>query len=276
MDLHPTLLQDQAPRMSTEELRSQFLVQGLFQPGSTNLRYWEVDRTVIGGVSPLGSPLPLPNPPELKSAHFLERREVGVINVGGPGTVSASGLSYRMGHLDALYLGRDSSDITFASDSAAEPSLFWLQSFPAHAKHPSRLVKFADVTAEKLGSPAGANERLLSKLIHPAAFPTCQVVMGVTRISPGSVWNTMPPHTHLLRSEVYLYFAVQPANAVFHFMGGPQSTRHLVVKNLDAVLSPPWSIHSGAGTAHYSFVWGMGGENQEFSDMKKTEPSGLL
>jgi 4-deoxy-L-threo-5-hexosulose-uronate ketol-isomerase len=275
MDIHTSAFPGVVEEMSPASLRREFLVSGLFKAGEAILRYWDVDRTVIGGICPATGPLPLPNPPELKSSHFLERREVGLINIGGPGVVTAGGSRFPVAHLDALYLGRQAEGVTLASVSPAEPARFWLLSYPAHTAHPSRHVNFSEARPDRLGGPAGANERMLYKLIHPAAFPTCQLVMGITRLAAGSVWNTMPPHTHMLRSEVYLYFDVQPGNAVFHFMGYPDKTRHLVVHDTEAVLSPPWSIHSGAGTSHYSFIWGMGGENQEFSDMAKTEPGNL-
>jgi 4-deoxy-L-threo-5-hexosulose-uronate ketol-isomerase len=276
MDLHASVFPRISSELPPDELRREFLVEGLFSPGEARLRYWDVDRTVIGGICPVGAAIGLPNPTELKSAFFLERREVGIINIGGPGIVRAAGSEFRVANLDALYLGRQTKDVSFESESATEPARFWVQSYAAHTVHPSRHVKFAESPVERLGGAAGANERTLHKLIHPAAFPTCQVVMGITRIAAGSVWNTMPPHTHMLRSEVYLYFGIQPGNAVFHFMGNPQKTRHLVVHDTDAVLSPSWSIHSGAGTSHYSFIWGMGGENQEFSDMTRADPGKLL
>jgi 4-deoxy-L-threo-5-hexosulose-uronate ketol-isomerase len=276
MELHASVFKKIASELPPDDLRREFLAKGLFAAGEARLRYWEVDRTVIGAVCPTGSPIPLPNPSEVRSTHFLERREAGIINIGGPGVIRAGGTEFRMANLDALYLGKGVGDVSFASDSAEAPARFWIQSYPAHVAHPSRHVRFADSLGEKLGGPANANERSLHKLIDPAAFPTCQVVMGITRLAPGSVWNTMPPHTHMLRSEVYLYFGIQPGNVVFHFMGEPQKTRHLVVHDTDAVLSPPWSIHSGAGTSHYSFIWGMGGENQEFADMTRAEPGKLL
>ncbi len=251
----------------TALLRSEHLLPDPFQPGAIQLAWWETDRTIAGGILPVETPLALPNPADLRAAFFLERREAGVINIGGPGTVTVDGVAHPLAPLDAIYLGRGAKDVSFASADPAAPAKFWLLSYPAHAAYPTRHAPFAAAETVVLGAPATANERHLTKLIHAAAFPTCQVVMGVTRMQPGGVWNTMPPHTHLRRSEVYLYFDVQPAHAVFHFMGQPQETRHLLVHNEQAVLSPPWSIHSGAGTARYSFVWGMGGENQEFADM---------
>ncbi|MEY4490056.1 MAG: hypothetical protein RIQ79_2564 [Verrucomicrobiota bacterium] len=251
----------------TAQLRAEHLLSGLFQPGTVQLAWWETDRTIAVGIIPLDTPVALPNHPELRAEFFLERREAGVVNIGGSGTITVDGVAHALASLDALYIGRGAKEVSFASDSAAAPAKFWLLSYPAHAAYPTRHVSFAAAETAVLGAPATANERKLTKLIHAGAFPTCQVVMGVTRMQPGGVWNTMPPHTHLRRSEVYLYFEVQPVHAVFHFMGQPQETRHLLVHNEEAVLSAPWSIHSGVGTAAYSFVWGMGGENQVFADM---------
>lgn len=260
----------------TARLRSEHLLSGLFQPGAIELAWWETDRTIAAGVMPAATPLELPNHPELRAAFFLERREAGIVNVGGPGTIAVDGVVHHLAPLDALYIGRGARLVTFASDSPEAPAKFWFLSYPAHAAYPTRHVSFAAAEGAALGAPETANQRKLTKLIHAGAFPTCQVVMGVTRLESGSIWNTMPPHTHLRRSEVYLYFDVQPGHAVFHFMGQPQETRHLVVRDGEAVLSPPWSIHSGAGTARYAFVWGMGGENQEFTDMDPAPVATLL
>lgn len=256
-----------AQTLPTEELRAEFLVTGLFVPGTVNLSYWETDRTIVGGISPLGTPLSLPNPEEVRSAFFLERREAGVINLGGPGGVVVDGVTHAMESLDAVYLGRGTREVVFSSRDAAQPARFYLLSYPAHAVYPVRHVAIKDVKPDRLGARETANERLLYKLIYPGAFPSCQLVMGFTRLEPGSVWNTMPPHTHLRRSEVYCYFNVPTNGAVMHFMGEPSATRHLVVRDLEVALSPPWSVHCGCGTAAYAFVWGMGGENQEFADM---------
>ncbi|OIR14971.1 4-deoxy-L-threo-5-hexosulose-uronate ketol-isomerase [mine drainage metagenome] len=267
MKMHESLYPAVATAAESEALRREFLIPGLFTSGEAHFHYWETDRTVVGGIAPLGADIALPCPAELRSAHFLERREAGVINLGGPGAVQVDGVDHAMARLDALYLGRGARNVVFRSASAKDPALFYLLSYPAHAAYPVRHVAIADVKGDALGSVETCNQRTLYKLIHPGAFPTCQLVMGVTRLATGSVWNTMPPHTHLRRSEVYLYFDVPSDQAVFHFMGRPQATRHLVLHNHDVVLSPPWSIHSGVGTRNYSFVWGMGGENQEFADM---------
>lgn len=267
MHIHETNHARTASSLPPEQLRAEFLVSGLFSPGVASFRYWDTDRTILGGVVPLATAVDLPNPAEVRSAFFLERREAGVINLGGPGSITVDGTVHAMEALDALYLGRGVKAVSFASRSADQPARFYFLSYPAHAAYPVRHIAFKDAKGDRLGARESANERMLYKLIHPGAFPTCQLVMGFTRLEPGSVWNTMPPHTHLRRSEVYCYFNVPATQAVFHFMGQPTATRHLVVRDLDAVLSPPWSIHSGVGTAAYSFVWGMGGENQEFADM---------
>lgn len=252
---------------STEQLREEFLAGGLFAAGEARFRWWETDRTILGGLVPGATPLALPNRPELRSEFFLERREAGAINLGGPGVARVDGTDYALAPLDTIYLGRGTREVSFASVDPARPARVWFVSYPAHAAYPVRHLPAAGLTGTRLGTRENANERVLTKVIHPDAFPTCQLVMGFTRMEPGSIWNTMPPHTHLRRSEVYLYFDVPENQAVFHFMGPPQATRHLVVRNLEAVLSPPWSVHSGAGTAAYSFVWAMGGENQQFADM---------
>ncbi len=268
MKLHDCLYQTIDSASMAEDLRKEFLVSGLFQPEAADFHYWGMDRAVLGGILPVSHEVPLPNPAELRSGSFLERREAGVINLGGPGVVRVDDREFPLGHLDALYVGRGGAKtITFRSQDPAQPARFWFLSYPAHVAHPTKLIVFQSVRGERLGQRDHANERTLYKLIHPGAFPTCQLVMGVTLLEPGSVWNTMPPHTHLRRSEVYLYFNLPSDQAVFHFMGRPQETRHLVVRDCEAVLSPPWSIHSGVGTSNYGFVWGMGGENQEFADM---------
>lgn len=275
MKTHDRALSRLASSFSPEELRHEFLLSGLFVPGEISLHWWETDRTVVGGVCPAGSDLPLPNPDALRAACFFERREAGILNLGGPGVVKVDGTEHRLESLDALYVGRGAREVAFGSRDSAQPARFYLLSYPAHAAHPTRHVAFRGVAGTRLGSREGANERTIYKLIHPGAFPTCQLVMGVTRLEPGSVWNTMPPHTHLRRSEAYLYFNLPPDQAVFHFMGHPGETRHLVVRDGEVVLSPPWSIHCGVGTSHYSFVWGMGGENQEFADMDPAPISAL-
>lgn len=267
MHLHDSFFSAALAAAKPEDLRQEFLISGLFQPGEVRLHHWMTDRTVVGGIVPTDAPLPLPNPEALRATAFLQRREAGMINLGGPGTVRVDGADYTLQPLDALYVGRGAREVQFVSSDPLRPARFYLLSYPAHVTHPLRHVRFSEVKGQPLGHPAGCNERTLHKLIDPAVFPTCQVVMGITRLRPGGVWNTMPPHTHLRRSEVYLYFDLPANEAVFHFMGPPTATRHLVVRDSEAVLSPPGSIHAGVGTGAYSFVWGMGGENQDFADM---------
>jgi len=263
-------------RMTTEELRRYFLVGDLFVAGEVKLHWWEVDRTILGGVVPTTAPLALPNHPELRAKFFCERREIGVVNLGGAGSIKVDGASFTLGKLDALYIGRGSQEVIFSSADASAPAKFYLLSFTAHAVHPTTLADLAGAEKLDLGGKDTANERKLCKLIHAGRFPTCQVVMGVTLLQKGSVWNTLPAHTHTRRNEVYLYFDVAPDQAVMHFMGEPTETRHLVVRDGQAVLSPVWSIHSGCGTSNYGFVWGMGGENQDYTDMDPAPVSRLL
>lgn len=253
--------------MSTEELRESFLIDSLFAADRISLVYSDLDRAIVGSAVPASGPLELEATPELRAASFCERRELGVLNIGGPGTVTVDGVAHALDKLDGLYVGRGSQAISFASDSAEAPAKLYLLSFPAHASHPTVRIRRAEVEPVILGSQENANRRKLYKLIHPGGARSCQLVLGYTMLEAGSVWNTMPPHTHERRMEVYLYFDLPPAARVFHFMGRPGATRHLVVAEGEAVLSPSWSIHSGAGTGAYTFCWGMGGENQAFDDM---------
>ena len=275
MNLQDNPLPRLAATFSTDELRQAFLVTDLFRPGEANLRWWETDRCVMGAIVPTTAALDLPNPPGLRSDFFLERREAGLINLGGPGVVTVDGADQVMENCDALYLGRGVRSVKLSSRSAANAARYWLLSYPAHAAHPVKHVAFKAEKGERLGGKENSNERTLFRLIHAATVPTCQLVMGITRLESGSVWNSLPPHTHLRRSEVYLYFDLPPGQAVFHFMGEPSATRHLVVRDCEAVLSPPWSVHFGAGTSAYGFVWGMGGENREFADMDPAPVTGL-
>jgi 4-deoxy-L-threo-5-hexosulose-uronate ketol-isomerase len=256
-------------QMSTDELRACFLLEDLFAPGEVRLAYCDVDRTVVGAAVPGGAePLSLPNPSDLRAAFFLERRELGILNVGGPGTVTTDGQAHHLDRLDCLYVGRGVRDVRFAAGGdPASPARFYLLSYPAHKECPTTLARRARADATHLGSEASANKRTIYKYVHPGGVQSCQLVMGFTQLETGSVWNTMPPHTHMRRSEVYLYFDMEPDTRVLHLMGPPHETRHLVVGDGQAVVSPPWSIHAGAGTGRYSFCWGMGGENQAFADM---------
>lgn len=254
-------------RMSTDEIRESFLVDTLFREDGISMVYSDVDRAIVGSAVPATGTLTLESAPELRAETFCERRELGVLNIGGPGTVSVDGVEHVLAPRDGLYVGRGSKAISFASDSARAPARYYLLSFPAHADHPTVRIRQSEAEPVRLGSREACNQRTIYKLIHPGGARSCQLVMGFTVLEPGCVWNTMPPHTHERRMEVYLYFDL-PANArVFHFMGRPEATRHLVVADGQAVISPSWSIHCGVGTAAYAFCWGMGGENQDFADM---------
>jgi 4-deoxy-L-threo-5-hexosulose-uronate ketol-isomerase len=255
------------PRMTTEELRETFLIQGLYEAGSIQLTYVDLDRAVIGMAAPLADPLTLPAEPELRANYFTERREVGALNIGGAGVIHVGQSNYELANLDVLYIGRGNADIRFESKSADLPAIFYLLSYPAHTSYPVTLVRKQDAQPAELGSAETCNRRTIYKYIHLAGAKSCQLVMGMTQLHPGSVWNTMPPHTHMRRSEVYLYFDVADGARVFHLMGPPNETRHLVVSNREAVVSPGWSIHAGMGTQAYRFCWGMGGENQDYADM---------
>jgi 4-deoxy-L-threo-5-hexosulose-uronate ketol-isomerase len=254
-------------RMTTEELRATFLLEGLFQPGKIEFAYVDLDRTVIGSAVPVGGALTLETAPELRAEYFLERRELGVLNVGGAGTVVVDGVSYELGKLDCLYAGRGSKSVTFASKSSAEPAAFYLLSYPAHKEYPTKMVKFAELEGLKLGAVETCNKRTIYKAIYREGIKSCQLVMGFTLLEAGSNWNTMPPHTHMRRSEVYFYFDVDAAHRVLHLMGPPDATSHLVIADRQVVVSPGWSIHAGVGTKNYGFCWGMGGENQAYDDM---------
>jgi 4-deoxy-L-threo-5-hexosulose-uronate ketol-isomerase len=254
-------------RMTTEELRATFLIDDLFQPGQIDLAYVDLDRTVIGSAVPTTAPLTLETQPELRAEYFLERRELGVLNAGGPGAVTVDGTAYPLAKLDVLYAGRGSKSVTFTSDDPANPAAFYLLSYLAHAAYPTAMVKFADLKGLELGSLETCNKRTIYKAIFADGIKSCQLVMGFTLLAPGSNWNTMPPHTHMRRSEIYFYFDVDPAHRIVHLMGPPDATRHLILSDKQVAISPAWSIHAGVGTKNYGFVWGMGGENQAYDDM---------
>jgi 4-deoxy-L-threo-5-hexosulose-uronate ketol-isomerase len=253
--------------MNTEELRETFLLEGMFEVGEIESAYVDLDRTVIGSAVPVSEELTLETEPELRSEYFLERRELGVLNVGGAGSVVVDGKSFEMGKLDCLYVGRGSKAVTFSSKSAKDPAYFYLLSYPAHAQYPTAMVKFADLQGLQLGAVETCNKRTIYKAIYKDGIKSCQLVMGFTLLESGSNWNTMPPHTHMRRSEVYFYFDVDTAHRVLHLMGPPDATSHLVVADKEVVVSPGWSIHAGVGTKNYAFCWGMGGENQAYDDM---------
>ncbi len=259
--------------MDTPELRERFLVQGLFQPGEVRLVHSHSDRMVIGGVLVEGSSVELPNPADLRAEFFLERRELGVVCIAGDGVVSVDGTNHALPRGACLYVGRGARRVVFSSDAAAR---FYLVSAPAHATHPTAVVLEGEGDIRELGDPLTSNRRTLNRYIHDDGIASCQLVMGVTRLHPGSTWNTMPSHTHDRRTEAYLYFDLAPDARVVHLMGEPTRTRHLIVANEEAILSPTWSIHSGVGTANYAFVWAMAGENKAFDDMDACPATELL
>jgi 4-deoxy-L-threo-5-hexosulose-uronate ketol-isomerase len=253
--------------MDTNTLRENFLLQNLMQNDKCTLVYTQYDRMIVGGVRPVTTSVELTNIEELKAELFLQRREIGVINIAGKGAVSAGGQNYSLSKLDCLYLGKGTTGITFSSDSPHEPAGFFLLSCPAHHTYETRLMTRDEALPVQLGSMETSNERIIYKYIHNDGIASCQLVMGLTELNQGSVWNTMPAHTHDRRMEAYFYFDVKDGHCIFHMMGTPQETRHMVVANNEAILSPPWSIHAGCGTSNYSFIWGMAGENKDFTDM---------
>jgi 4-deoxy-L-threo-5-hexosulose-uronate ketol-isomerase len=262
--------------MTTGELRETFLIEDIFVEGKIELRYVDLDRTVVGSAVPAGKPLVLSTDDALKAAYFTERRELGILNIGGAGTVTVNGVAYELAELDALYVGRGNEKVIFSSADAKAPAEFYLLSYPAHAVFPTRLIRSAEQPKVTLGAPETANLRDITKLIHLEGTQSCQLVMGFTQLASGSVWNTMPPHTHMRRSEVYLYFDIDPDQRVVHLMGPGHQTRNIVIANKQVVVSPGWSIHAGVGTKNYMFCWGMGGENQVYTDMDALAVAELL
>lgn len=255
------------PRMTTRELRETFLVEKLFEPGKLKMLYSDTERAVVAGVVPAKETLELKGGKELASEYFAQRREVGIINIGASGSVTVDGQNYPLDKLDALYIGRGAEQIHFASINPENPAEFYVLSYPAHKTYSTRLIHKEDANKVELGSVEASNKRTIYQYIRPGVAESCQLVMGLTILASGSVWNTFPPHTHARRTEIYFYFDLDKNARLFHMMGSPSETRHLVMKNKEAVLSPSWSIHAGAGSSSYTFIWGMGGENQEFDDM---------
>ena len=262
----------------TQRLREEFLIQGLFCADEIKLVYSHIDRIITGAATPVEKELELTAGDELRAEYFLQRREMGIINIGGAGTVTVDGKKYHVAHKDGMYIGRGSKDISLASDDAVEPAKFYMNSSPAHTAYPTVLIKREGEPEEGVviikeenkvacGCLEEANDRVINKYILPGQVESCQLVMGMTALKPGSVWNTMPCHTHDRRMEVYLYFDMPEDAFVMHYMGEPAETRHIVMRNEEAVISPSWSIHSGCGSRAYTFIWGMCGENQEFTDM---------
>jgi 4-deoxy-L-threo-5-hexosulose-uronate ketol-isomerase len=260
---------------TSKEIRRDYLIEDLFKPGKIRMVYSHSDRIIVAGICPGATPLPLEAGKELGTEFFLARRELGIINIGGGGTVTVDGKVYDLDHRGGLYLGMGAKEILFSSADGEKPAKFYCNSAPAHRSHSSRLVSIQDARRVELGLLAESNQRVIYQYIHPEVLETCQLVMGMTILEPGCVWNTMPCHTHDRRMEVYLYFDLPENAVVFHLMGEPDETRHIVVRNEQAVISPSYSIHSGVGTSRYTFIWGMVGENQTFTDMDFVEMDDL-
>lgn len=258
---------DDIKSYDTRKLRDSFLIEDLFVAGEVRFTYTHVDRLILGGAMPTGEALSFGSGEEIGTAHLLSAREMGIANLGGSGTVTVDGTAFEMANRDVLYIGRGAREITVSSQSADKPARFYMNSVPAGAVIPHRLIKQAESKALDLGDTKRSNKRRLRMYIHPEVAPSCLLLMGITDLAEGSIWNTMPPHIHERRMEAYCYFDLAPEDRVVHLMGKPDETRHLIVANGDAVLSPAWSIHMGAGTGPYAFVWGMTGENQEYNDV---------
>jgi len=254
-------------QMNNQELRDSFVFSGLFRPGALKLGHSEIDRAIVGGAVPLKDGIDLPVVKEIAAGFFCERREIGVVNIGGEGSIGVDGAGFEMENRDSLYIGRGSRDIRFFSKDPSNPAKFYLVSYPAHAAYPCKRVRRDEANILHLGSQERCNVRTIFQSIRPGIVETCQVVLGFTQLATGSIWNTMPPHTHRRRSEIYMYFDLPEAERVFHIMGEPGEIRTIVMADGEAVASPSWSMHCGAGTSAYTFVWSMGGENQEFDDM---------
>ena len=264
-------------RFTTEELRKSFLIESLFEKNKIPMVYSDIDRSITGSAVPTVKSLKLvATKKEMAANFFTERREIGIINIGNKGSVVVDNKEYKMANRDGLYIGRGTKKIEFKSANAKKPAMFYFVSYPAHTFYPDKHVKFSQSTPVKLGSLKESNARTIYKYIHPGTMQTCQLVMGLTELKEGSVWNTMPAHTHQRRSEVYMYFNLKPESYVLHILGEPTQTRHIIIRNQQAVLSTSWSMHAGCGTQNYSFIWAMGGENQVFDDMDWIPMNNLL
>lgn len=268
MEMRYPVHQNAVKTMDKDELYEHFHVANLFNPGELTIVYSHIDRVIVGGVVPTGAPVKLEaDAKDIAADYFLERREIGIINVGGSGKISVDGEEYALVKQDGLYIGRGKQDVQFTSDDAANPAYFYLFSTPSHAEHPTAHIKLADAEPLNLGDIEHSNTRTIYKYIHPDGAKSSQITMGMTLLQPNNMWNTMPAHLHARRMEVYLYFDLEGDNVVFHLMGEPGESRHLVMRDKQAVISPSWSIHAGMGTSNYAFVWAMAGENQAFTDM---------
>lgn len=267
MKQYYALGQNEVKQLDTAGIRENFLCQNLMQDDALTFYYTHYDRVMVGGVKPIIKNIKLETYPELRSEYFLERREIGIINVGGSGTVEVNGEDFGLEKLECLYVGKGKETVKFSSKDASNPAIFYLLSCPAHVNYPTTKYTQEQASPVHIGSLATSNERTIYKYIHNDGIQSCQLVMGLTVLNVGSVWNTMPAHTHDRRMEAYFYFDVPTDHRVVHFMGQPQETRHLFVANHEAIVCPPWSIHSGCGTSNYSFIWGMAGENKDYTDM---------
>ncbi len=271
MDIRYSANQKDFKRYTTEETRNEFLIKNLYQNDEVVAVYSHVDRMVTLGCQPVNEVVSLDKGIDIwknfGTSYFLERREIGIFNLGESGAIKVDGTTYKLGYKDCLYITMGAKEVLFSSDSKTAPAKFYMVSAPAHCSHETKLITINEAAKKPLGALETSNKRVINQFIHPQVLKTCQLSMGLTELEEGNVWNTMPCHTHERRMEVYTYFEIPEGNAVFHMMGEADETRHIVMTNFDAVISPSWSIHSGAGTARYSFIWAMGGENQAFDDM---------
>ncbi|MCD7833870.1 MAG: 5-dehydro-4-deoxy-D-glucuronate isomerase [Lachnospiraceae bacterium] len=280
MDIRYSANQRDVKRYTTEELRSEFLIQNLYQADQVVAVYSHVDRMVTLGCMPVTRAVPIDQGIDVwanfGTTYFLERREIGIFNIGNAGKITVDGTVYPMGTKDCLYITRGAKVATFESNDPEAPAKFYMVSAPAHCSYETRLIKIEDAAKRPVGAAETSNKRTINQFIHPDVLKTCQLCMGMTVLEPGSVWNTMPAHTHERRMEIYTYFDIPEGNVVFHMMGEGQETRHIIMHNEEAVISPSWSIHAGAGTSNYTFIWAMGGENQEFDDMDNIAITDML
>ena len=276
MDVRYSVSQREAKQMDTEALRNEFLITDLFKPGVIQMTYSHVDRIIVGSAVPTEGRLSLEADEQIRADTFLERRELGVINIGNEGVITVDGTTYDMGSRDGLYVGCGAKEVSFASKDAKNPAKFYLASTPAHKQYPTKQVTLNDARKINLGSRAESNVRTINQYVHPDVLESCQLLMGQTALEPENVWNTMPTHLHERRMEVYMYCDLPEDAMIIHLMGEPKETRHLIVRNEQAIISPSWSIHSGVGTTNYTFIWAMAGENQVFTDMDKVGPTDIL
>ncbi|MRT02846.1 5-dehydro-4-deoxy-D-glucuronate isomerase [Ewingella americana] len=277
MQVRQSIHSDHAKQLDTAGLRREFLIEKIFEKNNYTMTYSHIDRIIVGGVMPIDTKVSVGDEvgKQLGVSYFLERRELGVINIGGPGLIVVDGTTYEIGNEEALYVGKGARNVEFSSLDPAKPAKFYYNSAPAHTTFPNKKITLAEASPQTIGDPATSNRRTINKFIVPDVLETCQLTMGLTKLEQGSLWNTMPCHTHERRMEVYFYFDMDEETSVFHMMGQPQETRHLLVHNEQAVISPSWSIHSGVGTKRYTFIWGMVGENQVFDDMDHVKVSEL-